>query len=318
MATNSGRLVVVLIVIVAIGIVFLMSQGPPPTGEIQPADSSTTIELEPEWETALTTVYVYDGDLFFGGPEVPHSVLFFIYSTIDEGVAVAPIDKNDYYFVFSEYSNSFDVFGDAGAFFGSHSFNPGEISSEPLKFGEYNKDYYYYVSADGKRMIFFLGAQGFELQFGKRFYFEGTDSSDDGDIDLPYFYPALEEFGYSLGEKAGTAVFAFDEDGDEEAEARLYLDTSILKPIEEDSRDSYNWQVVFLSSGRWLGYNLEEGKILKQNSYGSVIGRSAAAFYIKMPAKDIPLSSLMETLEESEEDFVPIEIEEDLEEDFFE
>lgn len=287
MTSNTTKIAIGLIILIAISAFFLYFLKEPETGEILPADDSTTIEEEPEWEGRLTTVYVYDGDMFFGGNDKkPHNIFFYYFSNIVEGVASAAIDTNEYYFVFDPSLNEFDVFNDNDAFLGRYSFTPGKISSEPISFSEYNIDYYYYVSVDRERMFLLLGTQEFPLQFGKNFRFEGTDSLDSGEIDKPYFYPAIEEFGYTAREKAGTAIFSFDEDEDFEEEARLYIDTQWLLPIEPDSRNSYKWSVVFKHGNKWLGFNLEGEQTMKKNSFGSVITRRQRVFSIKMPDKD--------------------------------
>ena len=286
MVSNSSKAAVLLVVVAAVAVYFFYFGKVTPSTQVLPADESTTIKEEPKWEGKLTTVYLYDGDAFFGGEKKPHSIMFYYFAKISKDVAELPMDENDYFFVFDHYSNKFDVFTDFDTFLGTHSFEPGKVSKKPMQFGEYNKDYYLYVTKNREEVYLLLAAQEFPLQFGKNFSFGGTDTTDDGKIDKEYFYPALEEFGYGEGKKAGTAVFSFDEDGDHKADVKFYVDTATKTAIKPGSRQAYKWQVVFKNRGRWLGYNLKNDGTLKQDSFGSVISRKPKEFYIKMPVRE--------------------------------
>jgi len=286
MVSKNAKIIAVIFLIAFAAIFYYYFYTPPVTDGIPKAPDSTTIEEEPIFEEKLTTVYVYGGDFFFGGEEMPHDLLFFYYSPIEEGIGMAGIDENDYYFFFSDSSDTFDIYNDDEKFFGSYSFKPGEINSVPISLGSYPKEYNYYVSKDKQRMFLLLSSQEFPLQFGKNLIFEGTDCIDDEETEREYFYPSLEEFGFEHGEKACTAIFSFDEDEDFEGDARLFIDTATFKPIEEDSRDSYKWQIEFKHNGNWVGYNLEDDYLIKQNSFGSVLSRNFNEFYIMMPDKD--------------------------------
>ncbi|MEM0360751.1 MAG: hypothetical protein QXK06_05455 [Candidatus Diapherotrites archaeon] len=287
---------------IALVLVFLFFLKPQPSNEIIPADKSTTIEVEPEWEdTPVSTAYFYQGDIFFGGSDdQTHNPYYFYFSNFEEmdfeegiaRVAVIGIDMNDFYFLLDNASDRFAIMSDGGQNLGVHEFIPGKVSEKSISFGVYPLKYNYYVTPNKKSLFLLLSAQEFPMQFSKTMWFKGTDSLDAGNANLSYFLPAIEEFGFSKEKKAGTAIFSFDEDEDSKEDIFLYLDTFLLAPLKPDSRDSYKWQVVFPYNERKLGFNLEkdsetsqEVPEMKQDSYGSILRRNLNSFSITMPAK---------------------------------
>ncbi|MFH1235258.1 MAG: hypothetical protein V1493_06615 [Candidatus Diapherotrites archaeon] len=292
--SNAGKYIVILLVL-AIAAFLLYNFFKPPGPEIVPADDTTTIAEEPLWDHPVSTSYFYIGDLFFGGSDdMTHNPFFYYFSDFNEWVAVVGVDMNDFYFVLDPGEDQFGVVSDWGQDRGIHKFVPGKISTETISFGNYPVKYNYYVSSDRKRLFLFLSEQEFPMQFDKTMWFKGTDSTDSGSIDLPYYLPALDEFGFVDGQKPGTAVFSFDEDEDGEEDIFVHLDTLYWAPISPGSRDSYKWQVVFKNNGRNLGFNMEGENEMKLDSYGSFIYRSLNKFQVTMPAKDLPLPSPIE------------------------
>jgi hypothetical protein len=299
--SNAGKYIVILLII-AVAVFLLYNFPKPPGPEIVPADGTTTVAEEPLWDHPVSTSYFYIGDLFFGGSDDEvHNPFFYYFGDFNEGIAVVRVDTNDFYFVLGPEEDRFGVISDWEADLGVYPFTPGKISAETVSFGNYPLKYNYYVSSDRKRLFLFLSAQEFPMQFNKTMWFKGTDSTDSGSVNLPYYLPALDEFGFVDGQKPGTAIFSFDEDEDGTEDIFVHLDTLYWAPIAPGSRDSYNWQVVFKNSGGKLGFNLEDENVMKLDSYGSFIYRSLNKFQVTMPAKDLPLPSPIE------EDWTPAE-----------
>jgi len=281
MSSNTGKIIVGLVIVAAVALIVLNLPSEP-SSEVVPAEDSTTVEVEPEWER-LSSVVLYPGDFQFGGDDsYPHILDFYYFSKIQEGWAIAPIDTNDFWFEFN--GNQFTVFTDWDERVGAYKFTPGEISDEPIVFAGYEKAYYYYVSPSNENLFLLLAEQQFPAQFGKNFWFKGTDTDDDGTVDVPYYLPAIGEFDYDFDDKGGTAIFWFDEDSDFEEEIRVFIDTTSRYAIEPGSRDSYEWQAEFLHGNRWFGFNHDSTIIQKQNSYGTAIWLENGVTKVKMPA----------------------------------
>jgi len=281
MSSNNGKIVVGLIVVIAIALV-LMNLPSEPSSEVFPAEDSTTVKEEPEWER-LSSVVFYPGDFYFGGDDdYPHMLDFFYFSKIEEGWAAVPVDTNDFWFEFN--GDQFTIYTDWDERIGTYKFTPGKISEEAITIDEYEKSYYYYVSPDRENLYLLLAEQQFPAQFGKNFWFKGTDTDDDGEIDVPYYLPAIAEFGYDFGDKGGTAIFWFDEDGDFEGEIKVFIDTASNYSIESGSRDSYKWQAEFLHGNKWFGFNHGSTMVQKQNSYGTAVWLEYGVTKVKMPA----------------------------------
>ncbi len=88
-------------------------------------------------------------------------------------------DENELGVILDRANNRFALEDEEGNIVGTYSFVPEKVSDNYLTLGKYNVKYRYYVPKEGNTVYFLLAKQEFDLQFGKKFWFEGTDTDDD-------------------------------------------------------------------------------------------------------------------------------------------
>ncbi|GEM_PF-2318799 len=254
---------VFLLVVIAFAL-FIIFQ--PKPGRVIPDDSNDPMDL-PDFDEnmeiphdKLTAVTLSYNTLAFASDE--HRIMFvpFFMGTAFEDAFV--FDMNEYIAAVDRENSRFMLESEFGEHIGTYSFVPGKASDTAIEFQPGVK-YRYFVPVEGNSVYFLLEKQEFALQFGKTFWFEGTDTRDRGTVDAEYFMPDLDVFGGNAYDGSySVAVLSFDGDEDGKAEIRAFVDCSemwILDSLKE--YDSYNDQTEFLQGGKWTGYSeSEEGE----------------------------------------------------------
>jgi len=254
---------------------------PQPT-EVIPEGSSDPLDLPEEdyeelsWlaegipEGRLTSVTLTYNNLYYANEG--HRIMFvplFVGNTFEDSFF---FDANEFAVAIDRANSRFSLEDEEGKLLETYSFVPGQASNNSITFGKFDVKYRYYVPRDGNSVYFLLEKQAFGLQFGKNFWFEGTDTDDDGIIDADYFMPDLEIFGgNSFDEHYSVAVLSFDADEDFQPEVKAYVDcTDIWALNPAKVYRSYPYQAELLENGQWKGMSTTGEEISRRTETAQV------------------------------------------------
>ena len=290
---SFGKTVLILIIfaVVAFGIyTFIIAQPfkekPSYPEPVEVDDSIDPIEQSEVYgaktlDGKLTSVYFYPQEINFA--LASHTVLglrFFDSVAVEEQNSLIIGDR--IYFINSFDDKKIELFAfdtiEADEKTVLLSITPGEYLG-PVQFetinGENVKYYYYVRQAVGNEgetvygLTVLLASDSFDLQFGKKLFFAGTDSDLDGTAETKYYVPALVSHGFVPDKPLqGVAHFYIDEDGDGMYDIKIYVDTFTNNMISE-SISAYP-DLVSVSGGSLKEKEVMEEKVLTTN-YGSLV-----------------------------------------------
>jgi hypothetical protein len=301
---KAGKLLVALMFLTAaVAIVYFLFLSPSSGVDknAMPTPAPPTTPTMPEGP--LTSVELFDGKLYFADQNsIVHALpLFFVVRVSQPDF---PFDMQQYslrldkeakelvildicpYEDPKDWNKCVDLFWIEKA---RYRYKPGELTGRMVALvGRGGKEFYYnfMVSKDERFVFFFLRSQGFNLQFGKHFSFEGTDVTGDKKVDAPYYQANLDIENYPFySGRSKVAIFSFKETGTA-VSALLYVDTSrgapLTFPAEEAS--AYDTTVEFVA-GPGLKIQRSDDRKRIMNAYGTLIEASPDFFAIRMPKK---------------------------------
>jgi hypothetical protein len=132
------------------------------------------------------------------------------------------------------------------------------------------------------RMYFFLKAQEFQTQFGKKVRFLGTDILESKNLQRDYFWPDIPALGNDASDSQHIiAAFEIDEDGDNIYDIKVYVDTGSELPLylPNESINNYTYLVEY-DNGK--GINSTEDQAVFTD-YGTRIVVQSGQLRIQMP-----------------------------------
>ncbi|MEM4662550.1 MAG: hypothetical protein QXM75_00840 [Candidatus Diapherotrites archaeon] len=285
MNKSNVKIIIVLIIILSLLVIIWQNipKKPDQEKEVIEADHSFDVDANYYPEPPMTTIYLYENQLVFMLEDLNlmHVSLF-----VESPTEYCEVTAGEMIYLceFDWSSDTVTLYDPFGSQLGPYHFKAGEVSENAIVF-PFGIRYRYFVSSDRRRFYLLLDSQDFYIQFQKSFSFVGIDNSLDGNPDISYFVPEVQDFEINSG---AIAIFEVDSDEDKKSDVKFFVSPKTYFLAEQNKQ--YKWPVIFWASPKWRGFGLKQGENVtelasKKAPNGTVLVIESYRFIIRMPDK---------------------------------